>query len=240
MRRFLHPDLPAEGAFELTGDEAHHLGRVLRAAPGDTVTVLDGTGREVVARVDDVGRKRVRLTIVSESDPPRAARRVTVWTALPRGDRLEWLVEKTTECGVASVLPTVFTRSARRALPDNAQRRLRRAAAEAAKQCGRADVPSVDVPRGLADRLAELPAGVLVVLAPDAAVTIEERVRAADPAAEVLLVVGPEGGLTDDERASLAAAGALEAALGPFVLRIETAAVVAVHAALAGGNGGTS
>ena len=228
--RLLVPGLPAKGTVRLPDDEGAHLARVLRARPGDTVRAFDGRGREAECRVVEVARSGALIEVVRDVDAPRPAREVVLATSIPRGERMEWLVEKATEAGVASVLPLAARRSVRREAGANEARRWRRAAAEAAKQCGRATVPEVTDPLSLADAIARTSDCVRLVGAPGAATplaaALPQRVR-------VALFVGPEGGFDPEEEQALAEAGAAPFGLGPLVLRIETAAVVAVHAASA-------
>ena len=229
MRRFLAPDMPRAGEFALPQDESQHLARVLRGRAGDRVLVFDGAGREVLAEVTDVQRRAVRVVVVHETDPPRPARAVELVCALPKGERLDWLVAKTTECGAAAVRLAVFERSARRSLSDHALHRLRRVAAESAKQCGRATLPVLTGPRPLADCLAG--AAAVTMLADPTSTTPPAAAAAGRAAAR--LVVGPEGGLSDRDRSALAPAAPVPVGLGPLVLRVETAAVVGVHALVA-------
>lgn len=226
--RLLVPSLPAKGTLRLPDDEAAHLARVLRAREGDFVRAFDGRGREAECRVVEVSRAAVLIEVVRDVAAPRPAREVVLVTAVPRGERMEWLVEKTTEAGVASVLPLAAQRSVRKVAGANEVRRWRRAAAEASKQCGRATVPDIAEPLPLADAVARTQGCVRLVGAPGAA----KPLAAALPAqGRVALFVGPEGGFDADETAALAEAGALPFGLGPLVLRVETAAVVAVHTA---------
>lgn len=226
MRRFLEPRLPARGAFQLADDEGRHLVRVLRARPGDEVLVFDGRGREARCRVADVTRDAATLEVVEDTVPRRAARDVVVVTAVPRGERMEWLVEKCTEAGVSAVLPWAAARSVRDRAGASTLRRWRRAAAEASKQCGRADVPEVADVLPLDDALAAVRGRLLLVADPASA---DDPAAARGTASRIAAVVGPEGGFEPGERASIAAAGAVPFGLGPLILRIETAAAVAVH-----------
>lgn len=224
MRRFLVPRLDAEGAeLELGGDEGRHLARVLRARVGDRVGVFDGRGNEREARVVRVGRRSVVVELGATVERARPDRRVVLRSALPKGKRMDTLVEKAVECGVAEIRPTVFARSAREAASDRVVERWNRIAGEAAKQCARADVPEVLAPEPLEPRA--LAGGSLVVADPDGRGAAELAGSVGDT---VELLVGPEGGLTDDELVALQAAGALRLRLGGFLLRVETAASVGV------------
>lgn len=228
MRRFLHAALPDRGTFVLGGDEGAHLARVLRAREGDRVLVFDGRGREAVCRVTGAGRGEATLEVEAPHEPRRPVRDVLLCTAVPRGERMERLVEACVEAGASAVVPWAAERSVRDRAGENALRRWRRAALEAAKQCGRADLPSVsdvvslaDAVRGAADRR-------LLVASPGASAAIAD---ARGAATRLAVFVGPEGGLAPDEERLLREAGAIAFGLGPLVLRIETAATVAVHAA---------
>ena len=228
MRRFHHPGLPAQGAFTLDGDEGAHLARVLRARPGDEVLVFDGRGRMCICRVTETRKDAASLDVVSEVQAPRPARDVLLLTAAPRGDRMEWLVEKCVEAGVSSVVPWAAARSVRDRAGGSTLRRWRRAALEACKQCGRADVPEVSDVVSF-DAALRLAAGrVLLVASPGAAQSVEDARGAAEA---VALCVGPEGGFSPEEEAALGGAGGRAFGLGPLVLRIETAAAFAVHRA---------
>jgi 16S rRNA (uracil1498-N3)-methyltransferase len=187
--RFFITTSPAAGRAVLLGDEARHLAKVLRAKPGDRVTLFDGSGRSWEGRVATIGRGEVTLEVGEPSEaPPVRLPAITLAVALPKGERQKWLVEKLTELGVARLVPLVTVRGVAAATA-GAIERLERGVIEACKQCGR-------------DRLMDIAAP-----------------------ATVTDLVAPEGGFTAQELASAAAAGWPQVALGPHVLRIETAAV---------------
>jgi 16S rRNA (uracil1498-N3)-methyltransferase len=227
VRRFLHGALPERGTFVLGEDEGAHLARVLRAREGDEVLVFDGRGREAVCRVTSVARDAVTLEVGASHAPRRAARDVLLLTAVPRGERMERLVEACVEAGASGIVPWAAARSVRDRAGPNTLRRWRRAALEACKQCGRADLPEVSdvVPLDAALRQA---AGRRVLVARPGAASGAAEARGGAEAVAVL--IGPEGGLAPEEDAFLDAAGAVPFGLGPLVLRIETAATIAVHA----------
>jgi 16S rRNA (uracil1498-N3)-methyltransferase len=208
----------------LEGDEGGHLVRVLRARPGDAVRVFDGCGREAACTVVEVDRKGASLEIGEDVATARPKRRVILVTAIPRGERMQWLVEKSVEVGVARILPLAAARSVRKAAGDGSVRRWARAAVEAAKQCGRADVPDVEQPLSLEEALAATEGVVRTVAVPGAAGRLDDAVRNVD---SVVVFVGPEGGFDARESALLAERGATSFGLGPLILRVETAAVVA-------------
>ncbi|HSD20891.1 MAG TPA: 16S rRNA (uracil(1498)-N(3))-methyltransferase [Anaeromyxobacter sp.] len=212
----------------LTPEARHYLRDVLRLGPGAEVEVFDGRGSAFSARVDAAFEA---LLLGAPRAGAGAAARAEVWllAALAKGEKMDLVVQKATELGAAGIAPFAAERSVVRLEPDKGEeraRRWRRIAEEASRQCGRADVPLVRAPAPLAAALGALPPGALaLVFHPGGA-----PVLALEPVASgaYAAIVGPEGGLTEAERAVCATAGAREAALGPRVLRAETAAIVAV------------
>lgn len=214
----------ALGPLVLAGAEARHASRVLRLQPGEEVTISDGRGRVVRARLTDVEREAVRAEAFDERFVEQMHPALTVWPAIAKNDKLDLVVQKLTELGVASIRPWFATRSVVRW---DAQKRAahgerwRTIAREAAKQSKRAWLPEVADP---AD----------AVEAGPGTVVLHERARLRLRDAGVddarALVVGPEGGLTDEEADGFAAAGASVVTLGGQILRAETASIVGATA----------
>ncbi len=245
-RLHLLPEEFAAAEVRLSGARAQRLAKVLRLRAGAKLLVFDGLGGERRASVLRAGRATATLqlgaVVESLAEPPVP---VTLACAFPRGARGDWIVEKTTELGVAGILPLTAARSV---IEPGAGRltRWRRVAIEAAEQCGRAVVPEIGgvAPPGAAALVADLVAG------SSGGVTVREALarptektaqtagtaQTARPAgtaqAAVVLYVGPEGGWSDEERLSHAAAGRVSVTLGPRTLRVETAAVLGVAQAL--------
>jgi len=200
--------------------EARHL-RVSRVAAGEEVTLLDGTGRRARAVLEEGGRE----VVVGERVPPRGEPSLRVAVLLGVGElaRVEWAVEKGTECGASAFLLVAAARSQRAHVAAASARleRLRRIAAEAAKQCDRSVVPGVLPPRSLVEALALAPRSLLVAR-PGA-----PRLAAVS-GPEVGVAIGPEGGFDGAEEGLLDGSGAVAFGLGGRVLRLETAVVVAL------------
>ena len=230
-RRLFVPAARLTGArLTLAGDEHQHVARVLRARPGDTLTLFDGAGHEIDGTIVTVGKHEVELTLGAPrtgmvTTSPVA---ITLLVAVPRGERMELIVQKTTELGVGRIVPVVTDRSVVR--PDDKHRaRWERIAREAARQCGRADVPIVDAPASLAEAVSapDLPATRLALWEAERGRSLRAHFAGAATAPTALLV-GPEGGFAAEEIAVAAAAGFVAVGLGPRILRVETAAIVAV------------
>jgi 16S rRNA (uracil1498-N3)-methyltransferase len=222
--RFFTPSPPEHGRGVLTGDEARHLAKVLRAREGDAVVLFDGSGREWPARVTRIGRDTVDLDVGEPSvDAAVAGTRLTLAVALPKGDRQKWMVEKLTELGVARLVPLETTRGVAEAT-EAARARLERVVIEACKQCGRNTLMEIATGRRLDQLLADHGAGSHVVIADPAGRPLAAGAVPAT-ATDVVALVGPEGGFTTDEVAAAERAGAARVALGPHILRVETAAI---------------
>ncbi len=208
----------------LDGAEAHHLLHVMRARPGTEVTLFDGSGREWTAQVATTSRSQVELEVLTLQAVDRElACPLVLGIALPKGDRQRWLIEKATELGVTRLVPLVTTRGV--AQPTgSAQDRLRRWVVEACKQCGRNRLLEIDRPTKFGDYLEQTSAEALKILAhPDGQLHFPER---DEPTRPVYLAVGPEGGWTPEEVALACSANWQNIALGPRILRIETAALL--------------
>jgi len=233
--RFFCPEPPIDGRLTLTGDEARHLARVRRVGAGEVVVTFDGRGAAWRAEVRGIGRDRIDLSVLGPADPGGVAPcELTLATALPKGDRVDWLVEKATELGVARLVPL---RTERSVVDPRAGKldRLRRLVVEAAKQSGRARLMEIADPLPWPDLLVRNTAPVRLVAHPGGSpATAWPRADRDRPA---VLAVGPEGGFTDGEVDAAHAAGWLPADLGANLLRIETAGLAgaAVVLALAGG-----
>jgi 16S rRNA (uracil1498-N3)-methyltransferase len=224
LRRIHLPPDRIDGPRGLLGPEARrYLADVLRLAPGAEIEVFDGRGGRYRAEIEP-GFEAVRLGPREAAAAPAAE--IALVVALAKGEKMDLVVQKTTELGVARVLPFEAERSVVRldaAKGDERAERWRRIAAEAARQCGRSDVPEVRAPSSLPAALAALPPGSRLVLFHPGGGPLE-----GPPGGAVAAVVGPEGGLTDAEVRACEAAGAIRAGLGPRVLRAETAAIVAL------------
>jgi 16S rRNA (uracil1498-N3)-methyltransferase len=239
-RFFIVGDLPPCAALSwhvpLAAEDLHHAMHVLRIAAGDRIVLADVRGREAeatVVRVEDGG-------VVADVDEPVAIEtgpEVALAQGMARRERMEFVVQKATEVGVAEVLPVTFERSVVHMDPEKRARRAdrwRRIAEEAAKQSQRPDVPAIHEPTDLAGLLEYASTFDLVLVpweeepATSPGIAHVLRDARATPETSVLVVVGPEGGLTSAEVDALRAAGGRTLTLGSRVLRTETAAVVAV------------
>jgi 16S rRNA (uracil1498-N3)-methyltransferase len=234
-RLFVSAEQLAGDRVTLTGAEHRHLARVLRARAGDALTLFDGRGGEVDAQILRVEDTETALQLGERRLVPTVATPTTLLTAVPRGPRMDFLVQKTTELGVCRLVPLLTSRSVAR--PDADKRaRWERIAREAARQCGRADVPIVEPPTPLAVAIADvaLPARRFALVERDRSRPLRGEIDSA-PAAATALLVGPEGGLVASEVQAIVRAGFVPVGLGPLILRVETAGLVALALVAAAG-----
>ena len=234
-RRLFASALPEQGGLVALSPDAARHARVLRLSIGDPVRLYDGDGREAAARVVELDGDRMTC----EAEPahataPASGARVVLVQALPKGDKLDTIVRMGVELGAAAFHLADSERSiakldARRAPARIA--RLSRIAREAARQSGRTIVPEVHPPQALVEVCKKAPEHAQRVVLWERA-TVDLRDALAAPADEVWLVVGPEGGLSEAEVAALRAIGYRDARLSDAILRVETAAPVAVALAL--------
>lgn len=225
-------DALARGAqVEIRGSAAEHVSRVLRLGVGDAVTLFNGDGSDYPAKINALRRGGVEVEVLAVA-PARAESplALTLVQGIARRERMDLVVQKATELGVAAIVPVIAARSVVRLDSEARAARLahwRGIASAACEQCGRARVPAIAAPESLADWLQRPPAAGLrrMLLAADADASL---VAAATGAQAVELLVGPEGGLEDAERDAARAAGYRACQLGPRVLRSETAAVAAL------------
>jgi 16S rRNA (uracil1498-N3)-methyltransferase len=216
------------GIMTLTGPEGHHAAAVRRLRAGERADVSDGAGTLAEGVVTSVGKDCVTLDIAVVHAIPAPQPRLAVAQALPKGDRGELAVELMTEVGVDAVIPWAAERSITKWQAERGAKALakwRATAREAAKQSRRAWLPEVTDPVTTAALAKRAPTGYAIILEADAEAKLHELELPAS--GEILLLVGPEGGISPAERAALRDAGAVEARLGPTVLRTSTAGAAA-------------
>jgi 16S rRNA (uracil1498-N3)-methyltransferase len=241
ISRFFCPFPLAPGTtVELPAEVAHHAVNVLKVGAGDTAILFDGRGGEWLATLNPVGKAskailRATLTTFSahDNEPPL---HVTLAQALPASDKMDWVVQKAVELGVARIQPIMARRSVMRLAGERAERRVahwRNIAIAACEQSGRNRVPEVTPILDLAHYLgqvAEDAVGLRFICAPGAAESLRQR---AAPTVPISLLVGPESGFEESELQAARAIGFQPIHLGPRILRTETAGVAALAAIMA-------
>ena len=230
MPRFHCPTALATGlALSLPPGAARHV-QVLRLQPGDVITLFNGEGGEFDATVSRMGRSDVEVEVGAHRPVEReTARAVHLLAGITANDRMDWLVEKATELGVASITPLVAERSVLKLKGERAEKKLAHwqgVAVAAAEQCGRNRVPSILPAVTLAEWVKKAPPGERWVLSLSEGTQPVAQVLGQAPkmpVTPVTVLSGPEGGLSPAEELAALSAGFLPVTLGLRVLRAETA-----------------
>ena len=231
----IHVDQPlATGAdVALPAQAGEHVARVLRLAAGDPLTLFNGDGADYAATILAVGKREVRVQVLDRQAVARESPlRLTLAQGVARGEKMDLIVQKATELGVARIVPLLTERAEVKLDAARAEKRLahwRAVAASACEQCGRARLPEILSALPLPAWLAALAddGALRLALLPEAESSARE-LRPSDAGA--LLVVGPEGGLGERDTDALHEAGFHGLRLGPRILRTETAGLAALAA----------
>ena len=225
-RLFVRAQLGEGVRVDLDASQANYLGNVMRLGEGAELLVFDGSSGEWLARISEAGKKRMALTVERRTREPEAIPDVWLAFAPVKRTQTDWLVEKATELGVAKLIPVITHRTIAERVK---LERLGSIAIEAAEQCGRTRLPTIDEPVSLAQFLKQA----------DRAIYFADE-GGGEPAASAfkpgpaVILTGPEGGFTDDERAAIrGVSNAIPVSLGPRILRAETAALAALAAYMA-------
>jgi 16S rRNA (uracil1498-N3)-methyltransferase len=230
-----HVDVPLHCDSEATLPEAaaNHLVRVLRMTTGDRVNLFNGDGFDYAASLQLVGRGAARALIgARQPGIAEPALRLTLAQGIARGDKMDLILQKATELGVAALWPLWTERTEVRLDAERAAKRLlhwRAVIASACEQCGRSRLPELAEPRSLATLPGSTTGTDLrLILDPQGETSIGQLTAPVDGA--VVFAIGPEGGFSAAERRLLVDAGFIGLRLGPRILRTETAGLAAIAA----------
>ena len=231
-RLYVPPSQLPQGShmLRISGQAHRHIVRVLRLSRGQSLVLFNGQGEEIEASLVRVEEEFAELALGTRRQCPTAPVHIVLVQAVAKGDRMDWLLQKTTELGVAEIWPVITSRVVVRldaAAAMAKQARWQKIVQEAARQCGRADVPVVAEPRALGAALAALETSRRFVLwEGEKGQPLLNSLLPSE--SNVTLLVGPEGGLSEQEVLQATGAQFVPVTLGPRILRTETAAMVAV------------
>lgn len=228
-RFFVPPSAIRGGRVVFSAEQSHQIARVFRLRPGAAVFVLDNAGQLYTVRLEQVSPRQVVGRVVgvepASHEPPL---RLTVFQALLKGDRMDFVFQKGTEIGVTRFVPMITARTVVRRFEKRP--RWERIVVEAAEQCRRGRVPEVADIVDFQAALAEAAAaerGFIAHNGPEVPPFWDVAGAQGTPPADVAVLIGPEGGFTDEEVALAVQVGLQPVRLGPRTLRAETAALVA-------------
>ncbi|MBQ5666576.1 MAG: 16S rRNA (uracil(1498)-N(3))-methyltransferase [Oscillospiraceae bacterium] len=219
---------------EINGDDARHISLSLRMKKGESLVLCDGKGREAEAVIREAFPESVVLDITERRDSIAEPKtEVVLYQALPKFDKLEYIIQKSVELGVSKIVPVLSSRCISR--PDEKTmkkklERLRKIADEAAKQSGRGKLPEVGELLSFKNAVAEMVKAETPIFFFEHAEYPLHEIMEKRRGGKIAMMVGSEGGFSEEEAAFAAEKGALIASLGPRILRCETAPVAALSA----------
>jgi 16S rRNA (uracil1498-N3)-methyltransferase len=247
-RFFVAPEaIVGDQAIVRDAELAHQLGRVLRLAVGDHILLLDGSGNAYEVELSELGRELVRGQVVQqEVAQGEPALQITLYIALLRAERFEWVLQKGTELGVSRFVPVQFARSLPADRADSKKlARWSRIIREAAEQACRGILPPIVQPISFAQACSEATSAELSLIlwegeAPSLRSTLRKISQSPNlqspishfPISNLALLSGPEGGISEEELTTASEHGIIPVSLGPRILRAETAPIAAVAATL--------
>lgn len=228
-RFFIEKEQIQDNLVHITGEDVKHITRVLRLELGDRVTVCAGEGQDYLVKLTDFTKDQVTgevLAVEPSQGEPRA--KVILVQGLPKGDKLEYIIQKCTELGVAEIWPVVTQRTVVQLDDKKAtqrQQRWQRVAIEAGKQAGRGVIPTIRQLQKWADLWSQIPEDALVILPweSEQGNSMKKLLDDADPTRAIYIIIGPEGGFDQKEVQEALQQGAHVVSLGSRILRTETA-----------------
>ena len=228
-RIFTDSPLAVGSQSQLDDNAANHVGRVLRMQAGQALLLFNGDGHDYHATITEAGKKHVLVAVTEAAEnETESPLRVVLAQTLSKGDRMDYAVQKAVEMGVSEIVPLTTERCDVKLKGDREDKRLRhwqQVAISAAEQCGRARVPEIQPVMTVQQWLEHAQACDLRLVLHH---RTEQSLNTLEKPSSIALMIGPEGGLTAEEIALAESRGFLPVALGPRVLRTETAPVAAI------------
>ena len=228
---YVPPPQISDGTIRISESERHHLLNVLRLRAGDHVEIFDGVGNRYLALLSDTRASPLQAKILQHQLHPHTPPHITLFQGLPKFDKMDLIVQKTTEIGVKEIAPMICQRSIPKSVVQQKRTtRWQRIANEAAKQCKRPHFAHVFAPQRLEECLGRVIHLDLLILLweGEKRQELKEILRNHGEAKSVGLFVGPEGGFTDEEVELAVQNSCIPATFGENILRTETAAIVGV------------
>lgn len=230
-RFFVGKDAISGNTITITGDDVNHIRKVLRLRTGDSITVCDGDGKEYTAEIGQMEAQYVKAEVVetqeNHTEPPVE---IVLFQGVPKSDKMDFIIQKTIELGISRIVPVLTERTVvkfdGRKDAENKRVRWQRISLEAAKQCNRGVVPTVDAPVRFEEAL-ELSKSYDIGLIPYE----KERTNKlkgllkANSDRRIAIFIGPEGGFTEHEIQKAQEYNVKPVTLGPRILRTETAGI---------------
>lgn len=219
---------------EIIGEECNHIVKVLRHDIGDLITLCDGHGMDYLCRIEEMDKKRVVVTVLEKiSSKTEPVTKITLFQGLPKSDKMEWIIQKTTELGVDEIYPMNTTRAIVKIKDDKREKdkvqRWQKVALEACKQSNRSRVPTVYSIINFSDALEMKNQFDLMIIPYEKQQegSLQSLLQSFQ-GQKIAILIGPEGGFEEEEVQLAVKKGVFPISLGPRILRTETAAIISV------------
>ncbi len=231
QRYFVPSDQMNETAIFVTGEDVNHMVKVMRFRAGEQVICCNGEGRDVLAEIAEITSNHVELKVIQElADSRELPLQVTIAQGLPKGDKMDWIIQKGTELGAFSFWPFTSRYTVVKLDEKKEKKRVERwgkIAKEAAEQSHRSKIPAISSPLGWRELLAKSGSFDYALFAYEKEVEtpFSQALQGIPKGASLLLVIGPEGGFAEEEAREAEEAGMKRVSLGRRILRTETASL---------------
>jgi 16S rRNA (uracil1498-N3)-methyltransferase len=228
IRLFLPPEQLTSKQIIITGDQARYLSLVLRVKPGDILTVFDGLGYQHTCKILQSHKKKV-IAERTKKEPYSVESPISIILAqgIPKGDKMDLIIQKSTELGVRKIIPLITERSQIRYTQKID--RWRKIALSASQQCGRNKIPEIDEPTEFKEFLKQTRGELGIIFSEEEKDRNLKKIMSTfRNTQQIILFIGPEGGFSREEVAIATEKGFITASLGPRILRTETAPITAI------------
>ncbi len=228
---YVNPKDIKDKAFIIEDEQFHYLSNVRRFSVGDEINIFDGMGNSYKARIDNIDKKSMKGTIISSKTLMLPDKKISLYTAIPKGERFDWLIEKASEIGVSKIVPVIYLRSVVKDLSENKIERYKKISISASSQSWRADIMPIDKPvkfNAAAEKVST-EKDILNVLPweSEEEKNILSLLNENKDVKNINIFIGPEGGFDKTEIDVALKNGFKTVTLGKNILRVETAAIVA-------------
>lgn len=228
---YVNPKDIQDKNFLIKDEQFHYLSNVRRFSVGDEINIFDGLGNSYKARIDNIDKKSMKGTILSSKTLVLPNKKISLYTAIPKGERFDWLIEKTSEIGISKIVPVIYSRSVVKELSENKLERYKKISISASSQSWRADIMTIEKPVNFNETVEKLSTqkDTLNILPWES----EEEKNILGILSEnkdiknINIFIGPEGGFDKTEIDIAIKKGFKTVTLGKNILRVETAAIVA-------------
>ena len=228
---YVNPKDIKDKNFTIENEQFHYLSNVRRFSVGDEINIFDGLGNSYKARIDNIDKKSIHGTIISSKTLVLPNKKISLYTAIPKGERFDWLIEKASEIGISKIVPVIYIRSVVKELSENKTERYKKISISASSQSWRADIMSIEQPVKFNETVEKISAqkDTLNILPWESEEdkNILNVLNENKDIKNINIFIGPEGGFDKTEIDIALKNDFKTVTLGKNILRVETAAIVA-------------